>query len=190
MTSPTAPSPSGSDRRQLFVSAGTDVHPFDRLTEWADEAARNHAATLEVFIQFGTGNAPQVAGGASLLSTDEFSETLARADAAVVSCGPGAVMAVRRAGLLPIVVPRRYDLGEHVDDHQSSFAHHLDEHGMGVATRTAAEFDAAVTRLLGDPTAFKLPGGPEVPQPEGPQRIARLIDELVWGATPAALEVR
>lgn len=74
---------------------------------------------------------------------------MSHADAVVVQGGPTAVFEVRSTGRLPIVVPRRHALGEHVDDHQRAFARFLATTGQAIAcdgevSDFVAALDAAV----------------------------------------------
>ena len=69
-------------------------------------------------------------------------------DATVVVChgGAGIISSALAAGRRPIVVPRRAELGEHIDDHQQQLTGKLAEWGLVVAVEeriTARDVDAA-----------------------------------------------
>jgi UDP-N-acetylglucosamine transferase subunit ALG13 len=162
----------------VFVSVGTDHHPFERLVGWAERWAAAHPEDT-VVVQHGTTRAPTGVEHAELYRRDEMRAQLESADAVVISCGPGGVMDVRSTGRRPVVVARRADLGEHVDDHQQAFARHLARTGLAVCVETEQEFAAVLEDARRDAPAWRVQ--PESAAPSGIARIGELIDELVWG---------
>ena len=115
-----------TDRPLVFVTVGTDHHPFDRLIGWMDRwLEAGGSERFRCLIQIGTSRPPGLAEHRDYLSYQEMETALNEATAVVCHGGPGSVMMCRWAGKKPIVVPRRHDLGEHVDDHQVTFARKL-----------------------------------------------------------------
>lgn len=163
---------------RVFVSVGTDHHPFERLVGWAERWAVAHPEDT-VVVQHGTTRPPVGVEHAELYRRDEMRAQLESADAVVISCGPGGVMDVRSTGRRPVVVARRADLGEHVDDHQQAFARHLARTGLAVCVETEQEFAAVLEDARRDAPAWRVQ--PESAAPSGIARIGELIDELVWG---------
>jgi UDP-N-acetylglucosamine transferase subunit ALG13 len=51
----------------------------------------------------------------------------------ITHAGVGSIICASREGHVPLVVPRRHDLGEHVDDHQAELTRALAERGSVVA---------------------------------------------------------
>jgi UDP-N-acetylglucosamine transferase subunit ALG13 len=103
------------ERDIVFVTVGTDHHPFDRLCAWADawvKAARH--PEIPWFVQSGTSKAPVAAPYRDYIGYDEMCSYMSRAVAVVCHGGPATIMDARRLGRVPIVVPRSADLGEHV----------------------------------------------------------------------------
>lgn len=166
---------------RIFVSVGTDHHPFDRLVRWAAAWAGDHPDD-QVVVQHGTGAAPRSTGNLrarELLDAATMAAELAAADVVVISCGPGGVMDARAAGRLPVVVPRRADLGEHVDDHQQAFAAHLEARGLARPVLDGAGFRAVLEEVGARPDALRIP--PERRTPPGIAAVGRLVDDLVRG---------
>jgi UDP-N-acetylglucosamine transferase subunit ALG13 len=163
---------------RVLVSVGTDVHPFDRLVEWADRWCVDHPEDV-VEVQFGTSGPPTSARGTELFGRLEMLDRMAGADVVVLSCGPGAVMDARRSGRLPVVVARRPELGEHVDGHQTVFARHLGEHEMAVVVEDEAAFRQVLESVRARPQRFYLDVDRE--EPPGVRRFAAEVDGLVWG---------
>ena len=87
---------------------------------------------------------PEAAAAAPYLS---FAETVAyveRASVVVTHAGVGSFLVARRAGHVPVMVPRLRRLGEHVDDHQVQFARALEEQGDAIAVLDVAGLPGAV----------------------------------------------
>jgi UDP-N-acetylglucosamine transferase subunit ALG13 len=62
-----------------------------------------------------------------------------RARYVVCHSGSGIIGAALRHGRRPLVLPRRHEAGEHVDDHQIQIARKLEELGLAVALDGAIE---------------------------------------------------
>lgn len=127
----TRESPTGKDLRLVdlplvFVTVGTDHHPFDRLIQWIDDWLANGRETrVSCFVQRGTSARPRHAHSSEYVAYTEM-EAIIRSSIAVVSHGgPGSIMLCRYRDKWPIVVPRTRRLGEHVDDHQLAFSRRL-----------------------------------------------------------------
>lgn len=143
------------DRPVVFVTVGTDHHPFDRLIDWVDNwaAARDEVRCV---VQHGTSRAPNRAEGIPYLSKTEQTALMEAATVVVCHGGPATMADVRRSGHLPVVVPRLGRLGEHVDDHQERFSTHVSATGWGKAVGTEAELRAVLDWALLDPTRLDL----------------------------------
>ncbi|MGH2812196.1 MAG: glycosyltransferase [Actinomycetota bacterium] len=114
----------------IFVTVGTDHHPFARLIEWVDtwlEAGGGERARC--FVQSGTSPRPRHAEAADYLAYEEMERLMSGATVIVSHGGPGSIMQAAALGKRPIVIPRRHRLGEHVDDHQVAFARRLAAEG-------------------------------------------------------------
>ena len=137
----------------MFVSVGTDFHPFDRLCRWVDDWLADGGAGARCFVQSGTSTPPSRAEHAQYLGYPEMERMIRDAVAVVCHGGPGTIMLASTLGKRPIVVPRRSADGEHVDDHQSRFVHRIERDGAVVVAETEEQFRAhldAVIRRNGD----------------------------------------
>lgn len=155
----------------IVVSVGTDHHPFDRLIAWTDRWARQHP-DVDVFVQYGTSSGPSVARGQDLLPHGDLGSRMREAAAVVTHGGPATIAEARDAGHVPVVVPRRPELGEHVDDHQIRFCTHLVERGLIDLPHDEAAFTSAVVAAMGRP---RLEGGSH----EDVLDTARVVETLV-----------
>jgi UDP-N-acetylglucosamine--N-acetylmuramyl-(pentapeptide) pyrophosphoryl-undecaprenol N-acetylglucosamine transferase len=124
------PRPSVEVSRVLVTLGTTDSFPFRRLVEAVDRIV---PPTAEVIWQSGSVEL-QERGVASLsqIPSEEFDELLRSVDAVIAHAGTGTSVAALRAGKLPILVPRRADHGEHIDDHQVEIASELDRRGLAL----------------------------------------------------------
>ncbi len=165
-------------RPLVFVTVGTDHHRFDRLI---DSIAKWGARNPDVRIVVQHGNAHPIDGVecSAFLAPERFRELLATASAVVCPGGPGGIMETRAAGLRPIVMPRRGDLGEHVDDHQLAFSRFLAEHDLITLAEQDADLALALDRVVESPDAYVIPATSE--SPAGITGVGALIDDLVWG---------
>lgn len=137
--------PTGVGPCRVLVSVGTDHHPFDRLIDWIDRwSARNPG--VPVVVQRGSSRPPATAASVELMAYDDLIALMAGADAVVIQGGPAGIVDARSQGRLPIVVPRRPDLGEHVDGHQITFTRWMAERGQ----IAIAEDEEALHQLLDD----------------------------------------
>lgn len=166
-------------RPLVFVTVGTDFHPFDRLVHWLDEwmIEGGGAARSRVFIQSGTSAEPRHAAWAELITRDEMHRFLGSAAAVVCHGGPASITECRSAGVLPIVVPRVHLFGEHVDDHQVVFTRHLAELGKIRLADTKERLLHLLDDALAAPDLYRIaPGAGDYEATVA--EFARVVDAL------------
>jgi UDP-N-acetylglucosamine transferase subunit ALG13 len=139
----------------LLAVVGTDYHPFDRLVRWVDAWSMGHPE-VDCLIQYGTAPAPRHAAGVAYATHDELGGWMDRARIVVCHAGPSTILEVRHRRLLPIVVPRRGQAGEHVDDHQERFANRLASNGLVLTAASQRELGVLLDKALEDPTVVRL----------------------------------
>jgi UDP-N-acetylglucosamine transferase subunit ALG13 len=107
----------------IFVTTGTHHQPFDRLVAAAEALARRGE---RVVVQAGASGVPTPSCERyAWLAPDVVARLADEAEVIVTHTGPGSLFLAWDRGRRPIVVPRRPERGEHVDDHQVRFAEHL-----------------------------------------------------------------
>ncbi len=169
---------SGNDGALVLVVVGTDHHPFDRVVGWADAWAASHPS-IRTVIQFGTSKPPRTAEGHDLLPVPELEALMGSASAVVCHGGPGTIMGARAAGHVPIAVPRRSDLGEHVDDHQVRFTRRIAQAGqVHLATEDATLSDLLDRAVAGEP-GFRLDLIDHDPAADAVSHFGASVDALV-----------
>lgn len=159
----------------VFVSVGTDHHPFDRLIGWVDAWLPDG---VQCVVQYGTSAPPSRADGVAYLEHDALTALLEEAAVVVCHGGPTTITESRRHGRRPVVVPRSPRLGEHVDDHQERFCARLAAKGL---ISTAVDEDAfrdLLDHALYSPGDFAIEaGGGDVL--ESVTRFGRLVGDLL-----------
>ena len=123
----------------IFVTVGTQL-PFDRLIKAVDQwAARNNRS--DVFAQIGPENAyrPRHIQWAHFVAAPECRRWVERADLVVSHAGMGTIISALELGKPLIVMPRRCDLHEHRNDHQSATVARL---GARASVKVALDSDS------------------------------------------------
>ncbi len=113
----------------IFVTVGTHHQPFERLLNALD-ALDGH----DLVVQYGAADPPPGAARAeAYMPFNEMLDCFREADVVVTHAGVGSILCARREGHVPLVVPRRGNLGEHVDEHQAELTRALGARGSVVA---------------------------------------------------------
>ncbi len=104
----------------VFVTVGTHEQPFDRLVEYMDRWAGEHQE--EVIIQTGFSTyEPQNCMFQKLFPYQEMIKKVNEARIVITHGGPSSFIMPLQIGRIPIVVPRKKEFNEHVNDHQVNF---------------------------------------------------------------------
>ena len=132
----------------IFVTVGTHEQQFDRLVRAVDELKENGTLSEPVFIQTGYSTyEPKHCGHAAFVSFRQMNKHMTEADVVIAHGGPSSFIEAMAAGKVPVVVPRRGDLGEHVNDHQADFVRIVAERQGGIVpVYDVAELAYAIER--------------------------------------------
>lgn len=142
----------------IYFTVGTHTAQFDRLVRAADLYA---ATTSEmVVVQRGSSRVETTAAQSfDFCDLEEMTRLIQ--DARVVVChGADTVLDVLRAGKPVLVIPRREQFGEHLNDHQVDFAEALarqgwvtliDDPDVGLADAIERAATLAVPSVPGEP---------------------------------------
>lgn len=124
----------------IFVTVGTHHQRFDRLLDALEELDGER-----LVVQHGPGARPRgVAAAKGFMPFDEMLARFREAEVVVTHAGVGSILCATREGHVPLVVPRRADLGEHVDDHQAELTEALAARGSVIAVRDVERLAEAV----------------------------------------------
>jgi UDP-N-acetylglucosamine transferase subunit ALG13 len=164
----------------VLVTTGTNEQPFDRLVR----AAAALPDSVELLVQHGSSRVRHGRQGrwVDFLSFDELHAAMEAADVVVSHAGVGSILLAQRCGKRPIVVPRRFSLGEAVDDHQLPFARRLAELGALTLVEAEERLAAAIAAQLDmpPPAPVRAVTAPGVPG-EG---LAAEVRQFLAGCTP------
>ena len=107
----------------IFVTVGTHEQPFNRLVEYIDSLKKDGTITEEVIIQTGYSTyEPKYCKWQKLFPYQEMIKFVGEARIVITHGGPSSFIKPLQIGKTPIVVPRRHEFNEHVNDHQVSFS--------------------------------------------------------------------
>ncbi|MBC8122324.1 MAG: glucosyl transferase [Gemmatimonadaceae bacterium] len=117
----------------IFITVGTEQYPFDRLLHWVARAIDRTGTREQVIVQSGACTF-EIPGAVThtTLRHREFDEIACAARVIISHCGEGSFFNLRATGVPFLLVPRRFGLGEHIDDHQWELANVLNKIGAYV----------------------------------------------------------
>jgi UDP-N-acetylglucosamine transferase subunit ALG13 len=133
----------------LFATVGATL-PFDRLTRSVAELAREGAIPETVVMQTGVGGArPEGIETHETLPLDDMLGRLREADIVVCHGGTGSLITALREGCRVVAMPRRFDLGEHYDDHQSEITSAFEARGLIAVAHSPEDLAKALDTVRG-----------------------------------------
>jgi len=120
-----------SDKLKVVVTVGANNNTgFERLIHRVYNLLPDDA---DVTWQTGSSRVEDLRITAQpMMSASELEERQRSADVIISHAGTGSVLSALQCGRIPIVVPRRSELGEHVDDHQLDLARELSRTGLAI----------------------------------------------------------
>ncbi len=111
----------------ILVECGTHEQGFDRLVRKIDELAEA-GKIKDVIVQTGyTEYEPEHCQWAKFFPYQKMQELSSEADIVVSHGGPSSFISALQNGKVPVVVPRRKEFNEHVNDHQVKFCHDVEK---------------------------------------------------------------
>jgi UDP-N-acetylglucosamine transferase subunit ALG13 len=157
-----------------FVTVGTARQPFNRLIEAVEKAlVDGSAGGADVFVQYGSSRRPSVGVAHAFLSRDDHEQILREAPIVVSHAGVGTILTCVRQGKRAVVMPRRAEYGEQVNDHQGELAERLASRGLVFVANDANELRAHLKRPRSD---FVIETPPR--NTAAIERVRRFLDEL------------
>lgn len=117
----------------IFVTAGTHEQQFNRLVNAVDDLIADGVLVESVFIQTGYSDyVPKHCEYAQFVPFKQMKAYMSEADVVITHGGPSSFIEAMAACKAPVVVPRRGNLGEHVNDHQADFVRIVSERQDGI----------------------------------------------------------
>jgi UDP-N-acetylglucosamine transferase subunit ALG13 len=127
-----------------FVTVGNATQPFDRLLRVVVQATA--VLPRPIVVQRGASRVSHSDWICSdYLSIPEFERLVATSSVLIMHCGAGSIINALRCGKRPLVMARRFALGEHIDDHQVELADALHSAAEVITISTADELIQSAT---------------------------------------------
>lgn len=112
----------------IFVTVGTHEQPFNRLIKYVDNLKKNGVISDKVIMQIGYSTyKPQYCTWERLYSYQEMLQLVKESKIVITHGGPSSFIMPLQFGKVPIVVPRKHEFNEHINNHQVSFSKTLAE---------------------------------------------------------------
>lgn len=114
---------------RLFVVTGSSEFQFDRLVRACVDIHEAANGELRTTIQFGASAKPPALpylDCVEFVDSNAYRQFFAKSDVLVGHAGLGLILDLLRTGLPAILIPRREQLAEHIDDHQMQIARAID----------------------------------------------------------------
>jgi UDP-N-acetylglucosamine transferase subunit ALG13 len=156
----------------IFITTGTSLCAFQRLVDVAVPLAEQD----EVVVQHGTAEPPRGVIAFAYAPEAVIGRFMRDADVVVCHGGVGSTALALSVGRRPIVLPRRAEFGENIDNHQVAFAERLSRDGLVALCSNADE-------ILRQSSTNRTPIAPLVgPSP----RLVAAIREAIEASRPTA----
>ena len=108
----------------IFVTIGTHEQSFNRLVEYMDKWAEKHDE--KVIIQTGYSTCePEHCEWKRSYPYQKILQMVSEARIVITHGGPSSFIIPLQSGNIPIVVPRKKQFHEHINDHQTEFSRHF-----------------------------------------------------------------
>ena len=168
-----------------MISLGTDYHTFDRLLRWV-KAYLAENPQVRCLVQHGHTSPVEGADNVKLLPAGTLKHLYAKAQVVLVQGGPGSIQDARATGAIPLVVPRRVEFDEVVDNHQVPFVTMMEKQGGAVIVESRADLFDKLTLAFENPSLFHA-AKPYVANPSiAAEQLAQGLDNLLSGKTRRA----
>ena len=131
-----------------LVSVGNALQPFPRMLDAVCAIA--HTLPQPVIVQYGhTPFGCRACQGHAFFDMPTFEGHMAKAELVILHGGAGSVINAIRAGQVPVIVPRRAEFGEHINNHQVEFARQLAQQERVVLVEDLSELQHAMLKAKG-----------------------------------------
>lgn len=117
----------------IFVTVGTHEQQFNRLVKSVDDLVADGTIKEPVFQQTGYSTyEPNHCEYSQFVPAQRMQGLMSQASVVITHGGPSSFVEAMAAGKAPVVVPRRSEYGEHVNDHQADFVRIVAERIGGI----------------------------------------------------------
>ena len=110
----------------IFITVGTHEQQFNRLVEYMDKWAATHDEEVVIQTGFSTYE-PKYCEWSKLYPYSKMMKWVDLARIVITHGGPSSFIMPLQIGKTPIVVPRKREFNEHVNNHQVKFCKEIEE---------------------------------------------------------------
>lgn len=112
----------------IFITVGTHEQQFNRLIKCIDDMKNEGKIAEDVYMQTGFSTyEPKYCMWDRLIPYSQMKKNVAEARIVITHGGPASFIMPLQVGKIPIVVPRKVEFDEHVNNHQLDFAKAVSE---------------------------------------------------------------
>ncbi|MFH1039058.1 MAG: glycosyltransferase [PVC group bacterium] len=131
----------------IFVTIGASEFQFNRMLRWVDRALEDLSIPREeIFFQVGCSSyRPRTGESVDYIDFHGMEERIKKANIVICHAGVGTILISLVNGKKPIVIPRREEYAETVDNHQVIFASHLAANNLVVYPLNNRDLKEAIT---------------------------------------------
>lgn len=124
------------------------MFPINRLLEEIDRLIENDVIQEEVFAQVGCCTyRPRQYNYTPFLNRTSMEDYIQKADLIICHAGSSSIIGGLKRGKKIIVVPRRAEMKEHVDNHQFELANIMEENGCVLKVNDISELASKLTEI-------------------------------------------
>lgn len=131
---------------KTFISVGNAKQHFSRLLTSIDALA--DILPHPILVQSGhTPFKSSVCDVVDFIAMDDFTQYVSQAEILILHAGAGSLLHAMKAQKYPIVVPRKAQFNEHVNDHQVAFANMLQTEGKAMMVEDTSKLREAICAI-------------------------------------------
>ncbi|MFH0974677.1 MAG: glycosyltransferase [Spirochaetota bacterium] len=129
----------------MFVITGTEAYPFDNLIREIDRLKGCGCIKDNVFIQLGSCNyVPEYCSYSRWLPFNEMIDNINTASLIISHAGAGTTLLCLELGKKPVLVTRKKEYGEHLDNHQILFAEMMENLGLAIVAYDVKDLEQCI----------------------------------------------
>lgn len=111
----------------IFLSVGTHEQPFNRLVEKVDILKKEDKIKENIIMQVGYSTyLPRFCTYSRFFEYDKMLSYMRKSRINIVHGGPSSIIMSLQEKKVPIVVPRKKEFNEHINNHQVEFTEQID----------------------------------------------------------------
>lgn len=160
----------------IFVTVGTHEQSFNRLVEAMDQWAETHDEPVIMQTGFSTYE-PKHCEWSKLYPYPQMVEFVDQARIVITHGGPSSFIMPLQVGKIPIVVPRKKEFDEHVNDHQVEFSNAVAQRqGNILVVEDVAKLPDTLAQY--DEIIAKMPAALQSNNAAFNERLGKIVDKL------------